>query len=289
MSGLTNYNVDKPTYAHSGETTQFEDSLMRHGVITKEQALLNKGMDSESVAKVLAHDVVEEYEKIHGGEDSRIDYHHQNNKIDIHKRASDSEDSSDYDDDSEDDSNFMEQYRNARLGQLKETKAKNKFGNFEFIDRTDWEREVNEGSLNGQWVVVVLCSNAVEEAVICEREFVLVAAKFRATKFLKIRSTSAIENWPDENLPAVFCYRDGEMQIQLIGNSALGGPGTNAGRLEFRLAKKGIIEGSELTCDVEKDEKFHVEVSNLKDEDEIRGMSQLRTFDLKDDEDVYYE
>lgn len=44
----------------SGETTQFEDILMDKGIITKEQALLNKGMDPDLVADVIVKDKLTE-------------------------------------------------------------------------------------------------------------------------------------------------------------------------------------------------------------------------------------
>jgi len=203
MSGLTNYALDKPSVAFSGETTQFEDALMKHGVITKEQALLNKGMDAESVAKVIAKDKLAEWESLNGGEDSRIDYHHQGTKKELNavddSREEDSSSDVDSDDDllNEVDSEFLDSYRAQRLGELKEKKEREKFGSFEEISRVDWGTEVNDASANGQWVVVVLTAGGVEESAIVEEEMKLVAAKFRATKFVKIKSTSAIENWPD--------------------------------------------------------------------------------------------
>ena len=203
MSGLTNYALDKPSVAFSGETTQFEDALMKHGVITKEQALLNKGMDAESVAKVIAKDKLAEWESLNGGEDSRIDYHHQGTKKELNavddSREEDSSSDVDSDDDllNEVDSEFLDSYRAQRLGELKEKKEREKFGSFEEISRVDWGTEVNDASANGQGVVVVLTAGGVEESAIVEEEMKLVAAKFRATKFVKIKSTSAIENWPD--------------------------------------------------------------------------------------------
>ena len=41
------------TIAYSGTTTQFEDALIGHGIITKEQALLNQGMAPDAVADLL--------------------------------------------------------------------------------------------------------------------------------------------------------------------------------------------------------------------------------------------
>ena len=49
------------------------------------------------------------------------------------------------------------------------------------------------------------------------------APKFKYIKFVKIRSTQAIENWPEKNLPTVFFYHGGELNTQLITLSAVGG------------------------------------------------------------------
>lgn len=49
------------------------------------------------------------------------------------------------------------------------------------------------------------------------------APKFKYIKFVKIRSTQAIENWPEKNLPTVFFYHGGELKTQLITLSSVGG------------------------------------------------------------------
>lgn len=88
-------------------------------------------------------------------------------------------------------------------------------------------------------------------------------------------------------MPAVFCYHDEEMQIQLIGANALGGPGTNAGRIEYRLSKRNVIEGSELEADPPKYEKHTKHVNELDDKNKHRGMAQMSTYDINDDEETY--
>jgi hypothetical protein len=49
------------------------------------------------------------------------------------------------------------------------------------------------------------------------------APKFKYIKFVKIRSTQAIENWPEKNLPTVFFYHGGELKTQLITLTSVGG------------------------------------------------------------------
>lgn len=48
------------------------------------------------------------------------------------------------------------------------------------------------------------------------------AAKFGETKFLKSIANQCIPNFPDENLPAVFVYRNGKLVQQLIGPIVFG-------------------------------------------------------------------
>lgn len=49
------------------------------------------------------------------------------------------------------------------------------------------------------------------------------ARKFPQTKFLKSISTTCIPNYPDQNLPTVFVYFEGEMKAQFIGPLVFGG------------------------------------------------------------------
>jgi len=48
------------------------------------------------------------------------------------------------------------------------------------------------------------------------------AHKFTQVKFLKSISTLCIQNFPDENLPAVFVYQNGQLVKQLIGPLVFG-------------------------------------------------------------------
>jgi hypothetical protein len=150
--------------------------------------------------------------------------------------------------------------------------------------------EVNTGSENGQWVVIALTSPAVPECEVIEGLLPSLADKFADTKFLKIRSTAAIERWPDANLPTIFCYRDGEMQHQLLGHDACGGPCTSAARVEWRLKALGVLESSDMEKDVPRDRaKVTVTKTNNHMSENRMGGSKLETYGTSDDEDNYDE
>jgi hypothetical protein len=331
MSGFTDYSGKKgrTKYGFSGETTQFEDALIKHNVITREQALLNKGMDEEDVAKLLVEEAIQE---------TPVNYHVKESRktereVELEE---DLEDDDDLDEvrgggasankaiqkrskthplthlfpphsllhspqmlaGFEDDFN-MDQYKEKRkmeivkerqldLAAKDSFKRKYRFGDFVEINREDWEREVNQGSLKGQWVVVVLTSDAVEEAKAVEASMKAVAEKFKSVKFLKIRSKSAIERWPDANLPTVFCYVNGEMHKQMIGSEQCGGPGTNAGRLEWRLKRLGVLEDSVMEKDAPRTKGAVGEIDpNKMGELERKGMSTMSTYGTEDDEEAY--
>jgi hypothetical protein len=98
-----------------------------------------------------------------------------------------------------------------------------------------------------------------------EHAMTLLAQKFMKIKFLKIRSSSAVENWPESNLPTIFAYHDGELQHQLftlksIGGSSMTSDGqslsfslclTNPWIIDFEwwLVERDIVDDSDLTED----------------------------------------
>ena len=48
------------TVAFTGNLTEFDDVLISKGIVTKEQCLIAKGMDHDSVAEILVRDKLQE-------------------------------------------------------------------------------------------------------------------------------------------------------------------------------------------------------------------------------------
>jgi uncharacterized protein len=113
-------------------------------------------------------------------------------------------------------------YREQRLNELKQQAMKNRFGELMEIVKDDWIREVTECS-NSCAVVVHLYENSLVECQIVDESLRNLASRFRYVKFLKIKSTQAIENWPERNLPTLFVYEDGALKTQLLTINKLGG------------------------------------------------------------------
>ncbi len=186
-----------------------------------------------------------------GGETEICDYHEEKSKIharnEIEINGGDGyDDSEESDTEDENDEEFLKKYRQMRIKEMKQCQPR--YGEVLHISRPDWTREVNEASKNGLWVIVNLTrsssslSRRHDEICDCVEEAAReLAEEFDEVKFVSIASTSAIENWPVENLPCIFCYRFGKLQHQMIGVEAFGGPGVNKGRLEWRLAALGVL------------------------------------------------
>ncbi len=124
--------------------------------------------------------------------------------------------------DEEPDDRAIQEYREKRLQEMKRDHGLNRFGRVFEISKDEWIPEVTEAS-NKCWVIVLLYSNSIIDCSIMENILTQLAAKFMKVKFLKIRSTSAIENWPEKNLPTIFAYNEGELKSQVLTLKSLGG------------------------------------------------------------------
>lgn len=253
--GVTNYSSDKPSYGFSTATTEFDDALVSRGIVTFEQAMLAKGASpAEALRLTKLHEQGQEI--MTGGQATT-----KNVDGSFYEQVADGNDTALNGSTDDDDEEFMSKYRQMRLREMKSERINhvrpNKHGDVVHIARSDWNREVNEASNDGMWVIVTLSrsSSCLSERhdELCDKVqsiIVELADRFQDIKFVSIPSNSAIKNWPVENLPTLFCYRFGKLQHQLIGIGAFGGSSVNCERVEWKLAKLGILE-TELELDPE--------------------------------------
>jgi hypothetical protein len=122
---------------------------------------------------------------------------------------------------------MLKKYREERLNQMKQAAFRNRFGDVVDIVKNDWIREVTEASQNCT-VLVHLYEDSIVECAVMDEAMKLLAPKFKYLKFLRIKSTHAIENWPERNLPALFIYEGGNMKTQIVTLKPLNGKSTKA-------------------------------------------------------------
>lgn len=213
--GVVNYNADKPSHSFSTRTTEFDDQLIQRGIISYEEAMMRKGASANEALRLK-----EEKERNPVGEPAP-------KAVSNDDQASDDEEGDD----------FLARHRQTRLHQLKESSRRNRFGEVHIIARPEWTKEVNEDSETA-WVAVNLTSSDSERTGCVESAVAMLARKFADVKFVNIASHSAIPNWPDEQLPTIFLYRNGKMQHQLVQLPV----DISEMQLEWKLAQLGVLE-----------------------------------------------
>uniref|UniRef100_A0A7S4JX89 Phosducin domain-containing protein n=1 Tax=Odontella aurita TaxID=265563 RepID=A0A7S4JX89_9STRA len=255
--GLANYSTDRPSYGFSTATTQFDDALMKRGIVTFEQAMIAKGATPHE-ARRLAH------LKFRTGCERGNDVGAAGKIDGVAERRDGGADEDENDvggPDQDDDEDFLERYREKRFRELKHQSFRRPptgYGDVLPISRSDWTREVNDASSGGRWVVVHLTPGSLplrsplhlDTCRVVEEAVGSLARRFHEVKFVSIPAASANESWPAERLPTLFCYRDGRLRDQMVGVEEFGGWGVTEGRVEWRLAGRGVLE-SELDSDPE--------------------------------------
>ena len=224
--GVVNYHGNRPSYAISTETTEFDDALIRRGIISFEESMMRKGASHQEALRLKEM-------KEHGT---------------LRTSTTGSSETTEATATTEE-TCFLEQHRKKRLQELKQKGGGGcgRFGHVVIISRQDWARDVNEASQR-TWVVVSLTSSDVERTGCMEQAVTTLSGKYHEIKFVAIPHQQAIENWPEEHLPTVFLYRYGKMQHQLVSLPTSLSPD----QLEWKLAQLGVLE-----TDLDEEPKGH--------------------------------
>lgn len=222
--GVTSYDINKPSHGFTTETSEFDDALLKRNIITFEQAMMRKGATHHEANELAQRKKAQ-------------DQSHRNSTSFAEICTSKKNDNGDSEEDYE-----LQEYRSRRIHQLQ-------YGNVKPISRTEWNEEVNESS-HSKWVVIVLTSDSCAPNVIPQHLEICrtleqniiphLAEKFSEVKWVRIPSKSAIENWPDENLPTLFCYRYGKLMQQMVGLGDF--EQLHEDYVEYKLGKLGVLE-----------------------------------------------
>ncbi|KAI9917273.1 hypothetical protein PsorP6_013072 [Peronosclerospora sorghi] len=195
-------------YAPTGETTEWEDILVKKGILAPKTKVPDEAEE-------------EEEEHVDPRENATLD------ELD--------EMDDDYDDDAE-----LARIRARRMEEMKAAAARNKFGEVYAISKDEWTKEVTEGSQEN-WVIAYLWEKAREECKVMDHVLRQVAQQHRDVKFVSIQAQACIENWPSRNCPTLFLYHKGALQTQLLGIRQLNGLEMKVEDLETYLAKAKVF------------------------------------------------
>jgi len=203
------------TDEHLGRT-EWEDALIKHGIVNKPQKQI-----TEDEVQLLAQEFCQ-----------KIDPLEQKNMEELDE----------LEDDIEEDE--MRKYRAKRIAELKAKASREKYGTvIELNHKDDFVTEVTEASEEeGLFVVCHLYVFSKDECILLNRHLDNLAKRFPAVKFVKIKSTECIANYPDKRCPTLLIYHKGDIHRQIIGLSSFGGPKTTEQTLEWGLAGIGVLK-----------------------------------------------
>jgi hypothetical protein len=262
--GVTNFSVDRPSHEYTTATTEFDDELIRRGIVTTEQAMMAKGASAGRAIQLATEkrggtttttDAATEDSGAcsRNGGPSNFSPTADPNTI---QRGNDDDD----DDDGflgEEDDVFMQRYRQERLRELQQSIAPPSGFRYSsassdvvrHIRREDWRADVNEASME-RWIVVTMVDASGQNGSRCRdrvvQELSLLARendhhhhedendsastpKRNGGSFphlLTIEASEAIPNWPSDRVPAMFAYRNGIKRHEWIASR----PGEFPGR-----------------------------------------------------------
>ncbi len=140
----------------------------------------------------------------------------------------------------EEEERILEQYRKARMAEIKQRQMKSNYGDVREISAVDYVDEVNKAG-DGIWVVLHLYKQGIPLCALINRYVSELAAKFPTVKFLRSISTTCIPNYPDKNLPTIFIYHEGDMKGQLAGPQYFRGMNMTRDEFEYLIGQFGAV------------------------------------------------
>ncbi|KAI8812995.1 thioredoxin-like protein [Cladochytrium replicatum] len=148
--------------------------------------------------------------------------------------------------DDDEDAKVILEYRKQRLAEMQNYAARARFGAIREISKPDYATEVTEASKN-VWVVLHLYQSHVPASQLLGAHLTTLARKYPTVKFLSIVADRCIENYPDNLVPTMLVYGNGELTVQAVGLAAITG----------RKAPKGVSNAAwKEECSLREVEKY---------------------------------
>jgi hypothetical protein len=194
------------------QTTEWEDILVKRGIIQQDPTLVRHQQMVEEASKRTEQTQTSMVEKAATAKTLE-----ELNKL---------EDEGLNDDDDE---KVLQMFREARIKQLKEEAAKARFGQVDRLSRDEFISRVTQASQTGSItgggpmsVVLELYKPHIEISTWVSECMNQLAKANPDVCMVRMISDQCIENWPDANVPSIFVYYDGKLFGQLIGGKECG-------------------------------------------------------------------
>ena len=109
-----------------------------------------------------------------------------------------------------DDDEWIKEYREKWLEELKGTDKEGNYRYVKHITKQDFQIEVTDAP-KGTWVVILLYQDYVPISLKIVEIFNQLQEKYPEVKFLKSIATKTIENYRDSDVPGILIYKDGDL------------------------------------------------------------------------------
>ncbi|KAK9473128.1 Phosducin-like protein 2 [Dipodascopsis tothii] len=172
--------------------------------------------------------------------------------VDAHVRAaenraagagSDDDDLSGLEDELDDD--FMSQYRQQRMDELRgmqaEREKREKFGSVYPVSKPEYKTEITDVSAQAFVFVHMSSLSGNVQSRLLARMFTEAAALFKDVKFVDIAAQRAVEGYPERNCPTLLVYKDGDVRRQLVTLREIGGDQANIRELVRFMVAVGAV------------------------------------------------
>eukprot|EP00759_Apiculatamorpha_spiralis_P033080 PhF_6_TR3428/c0_g1_i3/m.4991 len=155
-----------------------------------------------------------------------------------------------------DDDDALAAYRRKRMAEVQSSLATPSFGTVRAITSETYVSEVTEASAKS-WVVLLLTEQQHAKCDQLLSVFHTVAQQRKDIKFVTIKATDAVKNFPTQELPCVLLYHDRALYKQLTGLELWGGRNVSTQTVLMQLKLQGIVslvgEDGDNNCDDDDD------------------------------------
>ncbi|QPG74307.1 hypothetical protein FOA43_001634 [Brettanomyces nanus] len=141
----------------------------------------------------------------------------------------------------EEDEDFLEEYRQKRIAEMKKLASKSKFGQVYGINKPEYKDEVTDASKESI-VVVHMSLNSSLQSRLLAHALQQLASKYPEIKFVDILASRAVEHYPESNCPTLLIYKDGDVVKQYVTLALIAGNQTKPVDIENILVDCGAIK-----------------------------------------------
>lgn len=198
--GITNYDTSKPSHELTTATTEFDDELIRRGIVTTEQVMLAKGASPEEAVRLANEKKKKPIQQQQEQQQELVET--------VNEKEEQEQDS---DDDDDDDDEFFARYRQERLEQLQHESS-----TIPNISRDEWTIHVNKASFS-KWILVILWDDTSMRTQETLQDLQTLLRQYSEYfGIVRIPYQEANPHWPKQRVPAIFAYRDGTKQHEYV-------------------------------------------------------------------------